>query len=152
MPLYLPIETAVLYCHHCQFKNTTAVLTLLAEGLVYYLPPSAVQQMLSCIGSISAPGSRVMMDFLHMSSLSGSVWHPGFETLWISVLNKGERMHSGIDERPAAVEALMRKFGFHTHIVLTAADLVKHYMPHVQYSAKPPTVSPYFGYLSAEKL
>jgi O-methyltransferase involved in polyketide biosynthesis len=119
---------------------------------VYYLPAGAVQQLLSCIESISAPKSRVMMDFLHLSSLSGATWHPGFETLWISVLNKGERMHSGIDERPAAVAALMSKFGFHTHIVLTAKDLVKHYMPHVQYRGVPPTVSPYFGYLSAEKL
>lgn len=122
------------------------------EGLVYYLPPCAVQQLLNCISSSSAPGSRLMMDFLHLSSLSGKVWHPGFETLWLSVFNKGERMYSGIDERPAAAEALMRQFSFHTHIVLTAQDLVQHYMPHLRYRSIPPTVSPYFGYLSAEKL
>lgn len=120
---------------------------------MYYLPAGAVHQLLSCIENISVPKSRITMDFLHLSSLSGSVWHPGFETLWLAVFNKGERMLSGIDERPAAVEALMRKFGFHTHIVLTGRNLVKHYMPHVQYKATPgPTVSPYFGYLSAEKL
>lgn len=120
---------------------------------MYYLPPGAVRQLLSCIESISAPKSRIMMDFLHLSSLLGTTWHPGFETLWLSVLNKGERMYSGMDERPEAVEALMRMFGFHTHIVLTGHDLVEHYMPHVQYRATPgPTVSPYFGYLSAEKL
>jgi O-methyltransferase involved in polyketide biosynthesis len=131
----------------------TAAAAAAAEGLVYYLPPCAVQQLLSCIEHISAPKSRIMMDFLHLSSLSGAVWHPGFESLWISVFNKGEIMHSGIDERPAAVEALMRKFGFHTHVVLTGRDLVGHYMPHVQYKSMPgPTVSPYFGYLSAEKL
>lgn len=92
------------------------------------------------------------MDFLHMTSLSGEVWHPGFETLWISVFNKGERMYSGIDERPAAVAALMQKFGFLTKTVLTARDLVEHYMPHVQYKTAPATVSPFFGYLSAQKL
>lgn len=92
------------------------------------------------------------MDFLHLSSLSGSSWNPGMESLWISVLLKGEKLYSGIDKRPAAVEALLRQFGFHTHNVLTGKDLVKQYMPHVKYAAKPPTVSPYFGYLSAEKL
>jgi O-methyltransferase involved in polyketide biosynthesis len=135
-----------------ELLHTSAALLLLAEGLVYYLPPAAVQQLLRCISSISAPGSRLQMDFLHLSALSGSKWNPGFETLWISVLNKGEQMHSGIDERPAAVQALMSKFGFHTYSVKTAADLVKEYMPHVEYKAKPPIVSPYFGYLSAEKL
>jgi O-methyltransferase involved in polyketide biosynthesis len=130
-----------------------AAAAAVAEGLVYYLPAGAVQQLLSCIENNSAPKSRIMMDFLHLSSLSGATWHPGFESLWISVFNKGEIMHSGIDERPAAVYALMRMFGFHTHTVLTGRDLVKQYMPHVQYKSRPgPTVSPYFGYVSAEKL
>jgi hypothetical protein len=80
------------------------------------------------------------------------VWHPGYETLWLSVWNKGEMMYNGIDERPAAVEALLRRFGFHTHIVLTAQDMVQHYMPHTKYRGAPPLISPYFGYLSAAKI
>eukprot|EP00879_Flechtneria_rotunda_P007772 GHRR01008145.1.p2 GENE.GHRR01008145.1~~GHRR01008145.1.p2 ORF type:complete len:132 (-),score=31.68 GHRR01008145.1:2261-2656(-) len=123
-----------------------------AEGLVYYLPPGAVEQLLSSISELSASGSRLMLDFLHLSCLAGTVWNPGFETLMLSVWNKGEVMYSGIDERPAAVEKLIKLFGFHTHAVLTARDMVKMYMPHKQYRARPPTVSPYFGYLSAEKV
>eukprot|EP00878_Enallax_costatus_P004256 GHUV01004486.1.p1 GENE.GHUV01004486.1~~GHUV01004486.1.p1 ORF type:complete len:442 (+),score=110.56 GHUV01004486.1:1220-2545(+) len=122
-----------------------------AEGLIYYLPPTAVQQLLTCISNISAPGSHLMMDFLHLSTLKGDVWHPGFETLMLSVWNKGETMYSGIDDRPEAIEKLLRLFGFKMQAVLTARDLVKLYMPHQKYRAKPPTVSPYFGYIAAVK-
>ncbi|KAF8059655.1 S-adenosyl-L-methionine-dependent methyltransferase [Scenedesmus sp. PABB004] len=123
------------------------------EGLVYYLPAGAVRQLLSCVSTISAPGSRLLLDFLHLSCLSGRVWNPGFETLMISVWNKGETMHSGIDERPEAVEAMLRQFDFHTQEVLTSRDMVKRFMPHATYEARPKaTVSPYFGYLAAEKL
>jgi O-methyltransferase involved in polyketide biosynthesis len=124
-----------------------------AEGLVYYLPACAVQQLLSSIQSVSAPKSRIVMDFVHLSALSGSVWHPGFETLWLAFFNKGERIISGIDERPAAAAALTRLFGFQTDAVLTSRDLTEKYMPHVQYRATPgATVIPYYGCMSAEKL
>jgi O-methyltransferase involved in polyketide biosynthesis len=124
----------------------------IAEGLVYYLPAGAVHQLLSCISSISTSGSRLMLDFLHLSTLSGAVWNPGFETLMFSVWNKGEVMYSGIDERPESVKALLQLFSFKTHAVLRARDLVKRYLPHKWYRSAPPIVSPYFGYLAAEKL
>jgi O-methyltransferase involved in polyketide biosynthesis len=122
-----------------------------SEGLVYYLPPAAVQQLLTCISSSSARGSRVMFDFLNLSTFSGNVWHPGFETLLLSVWNKGERMYNGIDERPEAVQKLLSLFGFGNCCVQGARNMVKRYMPHVEYHSKPPTVSPYFSYVSAEK-
>uniref|UniRef100_A0A383WF02 S-adenosyl-L-methionine-dependent methyltransferase n=1 Tax=Tetradesmus obliquus TaxID=3088 RepID=A0A383WF02_TETOB len=132
--------------------DPTKTTLFTAEGLLYYLPPAAVQQLLTCVSTISAPGSRVMFDFLNLSTLSGEVWNPGFETLMLSVWNKGEVMYSGIDERPEAVEKLLRLFGFHTHEVLSARDMVKRYMPHVQWGTHPPTVSPYFSYVCGEKL
>jgi O-methyltransferase involved in polyketide biosynthesis len=118
---------------------------------VYYLPPAAVQQLLTCISNSSAPGSRVMFDFLNLSTVSGTVWHPGFETLMISVWNKGERMYNGIDERPEAVAKLLSLFGFGSCCVSGAKSMVKRYMPHAEYCSRPPTVSPYFSYVSAEK-
>eukprot|EP00775_Hariotina_reticulata_P003817 gene3817-4075_t len=124
----------------------------IAEGLVYYLPAGAVRQALSCVSSIAPRGSRLMFDFLHLSTLSGAVWHPGFETLMFSVWNKGEVMYSGIDERPEAVKALLQLFNFKTQAVLGARDLVKRYLPHKSYRSSPPIVSPYFGYIAAEKL
>lgn len=147
MPRYYHINTRVL-----TIRDTCAAICI-AEGLVYYLPATAVQQLLSCIQAVSALKSRITMDFLHLSTLSGSVWHPGFDTLWMAVFCKRERMYSGIDERPAAVAALMQKFGFNVQEVLTGRDLVKQYMPHLKYRAAPkPTVAPYFGYVTAEKV
>lgn len=124
----------------------------IAEGLVYYLPPAAVQQLFTCIAEGSVPGSRLMIDFLNLSTLDGRKWHPGFETMMVSVWNKGEVMRSGIEEDPAAVGELLQGFGFQTREVLTAKDLVGRYMPHAEWRDKPPTVAPYFGYLSAQKL
>ena len=94
-----------------------------------------------------------MTDFLHLSCLSGHVWNPGFETLLVSVWNKGETMYSGIDERPAAIAALLARYGFGPRELLTAQDMVARYMPHVEYRGRPKaTVSPYFGYFSAVKM
>lgn len=35
------------------------------EGLIYYLPESAVQQLFAAMLKVAAPGSRVAFDFLH---------------------------------------------------------------------------------------
>ncbi|WIA41967.1 hypothetical protein OEZ86_009270 [Tetradesmus obliquus] len=131
--------------------DPTKTTLFTAEGLVYYLPPAAVQQLLTCVSSSSAPGSRLMFDFLNLSTVRGDVWHPGFETLQISVYNKGERMYNGIDERPQAVRRLLSLFGFGGCCVSGAQSMVKRYMPHEQYCSRPPTVSPYFSYVSAVK-
>jgi O-methyltransferase involved in polyketide biosynthesis len=61
-------------------KQRTLFMT---EGLVYYLPPAAFQQQLESISTNAAMGSRLFFDFLHLSTLSGENWHPGFETLMV---------------------------------------------------------------------
>lgn len=35
------------------------------EGLIYYLPESAVQQLFGAILKVAAPGSMIAFDFLH---------------------------------------------------------------------------------------
>jgi O-methyltransferase involved in polyketide biosynthesis len=35
------------------------------EGLIYYLPTAAVQQLFASLLRVAAPGSRVAFDFLH---------------------------------------------------------------------------------------
>lgn len=35
-----------------------------AQGLVYYLPPEAVQQLLTAVRGLAAPGSRLVFDFM----------------------------------------------------------------------------------------
>lgn len=51
------------------------------EGLIYYLPPAALQQLLSDISASCVAGSRLQFDFLHLSVLRGKKWMPGFDTL-----------------------------------------------------------------------
>lgn len=103
------------------------------------------------MGQISAPGSRLMLDFVHLSSLSGSVWHPGLESSCIAVANKGESWKSGFDERPEAVGALMQLFGFDSVELLTARDMVERFAPGAPYRSHPPSIPPYFGYIAAGK-
>lgn len=35
------------------------------EGLIYYLPEAAVQQLFGAVLKVAAPGSRIAFDFLH---------------------------------------------------------------------------------------
>ena len=71
-----------------------------AQGLVYYLPPAAFKRLLASVGALAPAGSRLLFDFLHLATLAGERFHPGFETLMVSVWNKGEPFLSGVDERP----------------------------------------------------
>lgn len=123
----------------------------MAEGLVYYLPPGAVKELLTSVTNSAAPGSRFLMDFMQLSVMMGLKWQPGYETLIWSVWNKGEKMYSGIDERPERLSALLGQFGFKLQQLLTAPDLVSKYYHRSWRRGAHPIVSPYFNYLAAEK-
>lgn len=45
--------------------DPTAPTLFTVEGLIYYLPEVAVQQLFRAILKVAAPGSRVAFDFLH---------------------------------------------------------------------------------------
>jgi O-methyltransferase involved in polyketide biosynthesis len=40
------------------------------EGLLYYLPHSAVLALFADIADLSAPGSRMVFDYLHVDALA----------------------------------------------------------------------------------
>lgn len=126
---------------------------LAPEGLLCYLTPDALRQLFASIGRSSAAGSRLMYDFMHLSTVSGAVWHPGWEAAALALGNRGERLRSCINEHPEAVQELMGLFGFTATAVLTAGDMIGRYLPHVQNSRRVvPVIPPYFGYVSAQKL
>ena len=133
------------------FDKTQKTMYII-EGLVYYLPPAAFKRQLTCISETAVVGSRLFFDFLHLSTLSGEVFHPGFETLMVSVWNKGETMYSGVDERPEAINCLLRKFGFKLSETLDAKQIQKRYLPHLEWKDNKPPVSVFFGYIAAEKI
>lgn len=122
------------------------------EGLVYYLPPAAFKSLLAAISELSVVGSRLYLDFINLSTMSGEVFHTGFETLMVSVWNKGEYMLSGVDERKEAARALLKKFGFRLHELVDAKGLAARYLPHLPWGSHPPPLPPYFGYMSGEKV
>ena len=108
--------------------------------------------MLACVGANAAPGSRLAFDFLHLSTLRGDAWHPGFETLMTAVRDKGEPILSGVTEAPAAMAALLRPFGFRVTHQLGARALAARYLPYLKWRDAPPPLAPYFSYVSAEKV
>lgn len=134
------------------FDSTKRTMFII-EGLVYYLPPGAFKQQLTAISETAVRGSRLFFDFMHLDALSGEVFRPGLETLLVSVWNKGEHMYSGVDPRPEAVKCLLKKFGFRLYELLDAKQITARFHPHcTKWSEASPHVSPYFGYIAAEKV
>eukprot|EP00198_Chlamydomonas_reinhardtii_P010151 XP_001699488.1 predicted protein [Chlamydomonas reinhardtii] len=78
------------------------------EGLLYYLPPPAVRRLLGSIREVAAPGSLVAFDYLEQDVFAGRRFAAGYETLRLTVANKGEPKRSGLDpeQLPAYLGAL----------------------------------------------
>lgn len=85
---------------------------VLATGLLYYLSPAAVGELVSDISALSSPGSRIFWDFIHSDVLEAkaagaattadgagtpppAVLPAGFATLAAAVANKGCAFQSG---------------------------------------------------------
>lgn len=62
-------------------------------------------------------------------------------------------MYSGIDANPAAIRSMLKKFGFRLYEVIGAKEITERFHPHVtKWNKASPHVSPYFGYIAAEKV
>lgn len=62
-------------------------------------------------------------------------------------------MYSGIDSNPAAIRCLLKKFGFRLYEVIDGKEITFRFHPHVtKWNPASPHVSPYFGYIAAEKV
>ncbi|GBF93833.1 acyl-coenzyme A oxidase peroxisomal [Raphidocelis subcapitata] len=80
-------------------------------------------------------------------------FYPGFETLMVSVWNKGEHFLSGVDEREESARALLKKFGFRLHELVDAKAMAARYLPHLMpWKSSPPPLPPYFSHMSGEKV
>eukprot|EP00879_Flechtneria_rotunda_P000635 GHRR01000748.1.p1 GENE.GHRR01000748.1~~GHRR01000748.1.p1 ORF type:complete len:385 (+),score=106.17 GHRR01000748.1:472-1626(+) len=63
--------------------DTTKRTLFTMEGLIYYLPPAAVKQQLTSISETAVAGSRLFFDYLHLQTVAGDVFNPGFETMMV---------------------------------------------------------------------
>lgn len=138
------------------FKGTSFQKTkpslFIAEGLVYYLKPAAVKGLLESISALSAKGSRLQLDFVKLSTLTGDNFNPGFDTMRLSVFNKGERFRSGIHHRPEALEVLLRMFGFRLVAAPTAKEQCEKYLKR-EFKKRPgATLQPSYGYVTGERV
>jgi len=124
----------------------------ITEGLTYYLPPQAVGSLLASVGAAAPAGSRFAFDFMERSCSEGLRWNPGHDTLALAVWNKGEPFRSALDERPEALEALLKAHGFELRSLLGGKDLRDAYLPTLTWLPFAPAISPYFRYLACEKV
>lgn len=132
------------------FQKTKRSL-FIVEGLVYYLKPEAVKGLLESVAALSAKGSRLQFDFLRLSTFAGDTFNPGFDTMRLSVYNKGERFWSGINHRPEALKALLGMFGFRLISAPTAKDQCEKYLKR-QFKKRPgATLQPSYGYVTGER-
>lgn len=62
-------------------------------------------------------------------------------------------MYSGINPNKAAIASLLKKFGFRLYETINAKEITARFHPHVKWwNPTSPHVSPYFGYIAAEKV
>ena len=82
----------------------------LMEGLIYYLPPAAVEGMLSSIVKNSAKGSAILFDYLSKSVVDGSTHLMAGRNLQKGMERSGEPLKFGIDG--GGVEKFLADRGF----------------------------------------
>jgi methyltransferase (TIGR00027 family) len=95
--------------------DPSAPTAWLIEGLLYYLPPQAVDELLATVTGSSAPGSRIFLDHMQASTLygdegrqlraavegSGSRWLSARDDIapWLAGFGWDARVYAGDDPR-----------------------------------------------------
>ena len=89
----------------------------LIEGLLYYLPSSAVDQLFDSISRCSSPGSLIGYDFLDLDVYSCRKFAWGFQALRLIVANRGEGLKSGMSTSKQEMESKLDQLASHTSVV-----------------------------------
>ncbi|GIL48590.1 hypothetical protein Vafri_4651 [Volvox africanus] len=118
------------------------------EGLLYYLPPLAVARLLVSIRAVASPGSRVAFDFLHQDVFSGRRWEPGYETLRLTVRNKGEPKRSGMN--PVTLREYLSPMGWRLTYLPTPKEVAAAMYPDRSWSRLNPVLPPFYNFAVAE--
>ncbi|GLI66322.1 hypothetical protein VaNZ11_010101, partial [Volvox africanus] len=118
------------------------------EGLIYYLPPLAVARLLVSLRAVASPGSRVAFDFLHQDVFSGRRWEPGYETLRLTVRNKGEPKRSGLN--PATLREYLSPMGWRLTYLPTPKEVAAAMYPGRTWSRLNPVLPPFYNFAVAE--
>lgn len=96
-------------------------------GVLYYLTEAAGRQTLEDIAVLSAPGSRLIVDYQDPAVIDGTSQYPGARRASKGVRRRGEPLRFGLT--PAGAKALVEQHGFAVRDALRVADLVRRYAP-----------------------
>jgi len=130
---YLPIDLAAgsLFAAlvGAGFDRTQRALFVM-EGLLYYLPPALVRQLLGEIAGMTAPGSKILLDCLPQSVVDGT--HP-------TVVAQNSRRHVEYVGEPflfgipdGGVEAFFGEFGYKNIRSITSREYLRLLFPATQ--------------------
>lgn len=95
------------------------------EGVIYYLPPETVHEILSFIARNSAKGSRILFDYYPQSVVDGDCELEAGRNLPGHLAQLGEPLLFGIED--GAVETFLEKRGFSRVKNVTSDDYKKAY-------------------------
>lgn len=100
--------------------DTSRKTLFLLEGLVYYLPPIAVDKLLAFIAHSSGRGSTMVFDYIPASVVDGTCKQEAGRNWQKGVTDAGEPFLFGIDE--VALEAFLSERGFTLQQKMTSRD------------------------------
>ena len=107
------------------FKDRQLTL-FLWEGVSMYLSAEAVNNTLKFIRAHSAPGSRVVFDYIHASVLRRENRYYGEQEIFKTVANAGEGWTFGLED--GKITPFLAARGFEISAHYTASDLEKRYL------------------------
>lgn len=98
----------------------------LAEGLIMYLSPEAVDGTFEFVHGTTSPGSLVAFDYVRASVLRGENKYYGEREIFETVSSAGEGWTFGIED--GAIEDFLDQRGFELVSFQTPADLEREYL------------------------
>ena len=124
--------------------NPNLKTLFIVEGLLMYVPPPAVDMLLSFVVNASGPGSSIVADYFSDSVIDGTSPLKEAQVLRQFVENEGARLQFGIEE--SIVEAFFKERGFQVVRTVTTASCKEKFFKN---DACDRAVSPMFNFVYA---
>ncbi|DBB00977.1 TPA: hypothetical protein ACH3X1_000884 [Trebouxia sp. C0004] len=115
----------------------------ICEGLVYYLPEEAVEQLVASIAGLAAPTSLFYFDFLHLDVLEGQTQ---------AVVDiKGEPFLSGIDASPEFLSKKFAQYGMSLVTLLNPRDIMARMLPDLTQEVSKTQILPFYSFAAVQR-
>ena len=124
--------------------NPKLKTVFVVEGLLMYIPPPAVNGLLSFVVNASGPGSAFVADYFSTSVIDGTSPLPEAQVLRQFVESEGAPLLFGIEE--GNTEAFFKEKGFSTVTAVSSASCKKNYFKNASLDR---AVSPMFNFVHA---